>query len=132
LYFFSEETSQHSQDVAQDPRAAAAIYPECHDWREIRGLQLRGNVRRVDRGPEWEAAWALYAAKFPFVGELKDAVARNTLYVFEPNWVRLVDNRKGFGFKEVSAMSDRAGRDLERPPRRAILYSGPGRSGGFG
>jgi uncharacterized protein YhbP (UPF0306 family) len=100
LYFFSDPGSQHGQDIKGRPEAFCAIYPECHDWRDIRGLQLRGRVRRVEPGPEWAAAWELYAAKFPFVSELKEAVARNALYVFETRWARLVDNRRGFGFKE--------------------------------
>ena len=100
LYFFSDPGSQHSRNTAQNPQAAAAIYPEVHDWRDIRGLQLRGRVRVVEPGLEWEAAWELYTAKFPFVSELRAVVASNTLYVFEPRWVRLVDNRRGFGFKE--------------------------------
>jgi uncharacterized protein YhbP (UPF0306 family) len=100
LYFFSDETSQHSQDAAHHPQAAITIYPECRDWQEIRGLQMRGTVRAVETGPEWDAAWTIYAAKYPFVSELKAVVERNRLYVFEPQWVRLVDNRQGFGFKK--------------------------------
>jgi uncharacterized protein YhbP (UPF0306 family) len=100
LYFFSDAGSRHSQDAERDRRAAAAIYPECRDWQDIRGLQLRGEVRAVEPGPEWEAAWEIYTAKFPFVSELKAVVARNNLFVFEPNWIRLIDNRQGFGFKE--------------------------------
>lgn len=100
LYFFSDPASQHSLDLERDPRAAAAIYPECDGWQEIRGLQLRGQVHRVPPGAEWDAAWACYAARFPFVHALKAIVARNTLYVFIPHWVRLVDNRRGFGFKQ--------------------------------
>jgi uncharacterized protein YhbP (UPF0306 family) len=100
LYFFSDAGSRHSEDTQRDRRAAAAIYPQCRDWQEIRGLQMRGEVRAVEHGPEWDAAWEIYEAKFPFVIELRAVVALNTLYVFEPHWVRLVDNRQGFGFKE--------------------------------
>jgi hypothetical protein len=100
LYFFSDPQSQHSLDLARDPHAAAAIYPECRDWQDIRGLQLHGEILPVPPGPEWDAAWELYAAKFPFVSELKAAVERNALYVFIPHWARLVDNRRGFGFKQ--------------------------------
>lgn len=100
LYFFSDVSSQHSLDLTHDPRAAAAIYPECHDWQDIRGLQLRGEVRPVPLGMEWDHAWELYVAKFPFVMELKAIVERNTLYAFIPSWVRQVDNRRGFGFKQ--------------------------------
>ncbi len=100
LYFFSDPESQHSLDISGDPRAAAAIYPECHSWQEIRGLQLRGDVQLVPPGTEADIAWTLYRAKFPFVEELKEVVMRTTLYVFVPRWIRLVDNRQGFGFKQ--------------------------------
>jgi uncharacterized protein len=100
FYFFSDPESQHAQDIAIDPRAAAAFYPEGTDWQDIRGVQMRGRVLAVSRGPEWEAAWERYAAKFPFVRSLKAVVARNELFVFVPHWVRMVDNQRGFGFKQ--------------------------------
>ena len=99
FYFFSDVQSQHGQDLALRPRCATAIHPECQDWQDIHGLQLRGEVRPVQVGPEWEHAWSVYTAKFPFVSELRELVARNQFYVFIPDWVRLVDNRRGFGFK---------------------------------
>jgi uncharacterized protein YhbP (UPF0306 family) len=100
LYFFSGEDSRHGQDLAADPRLAAAIYPECFGWQAIRGLQLRGTARPVPPGAEWEAGWQCYTTKFPFVVEMKEAVASTRLYIFVPQWVRLVDNRQGFGFKQ--------------------------------
>ncbi|HSF81225.1 MAG TPA: pyridoxamine 5'-phosphate oxidase family protein [Anaerolineales bacterium] len=100
LYFFSDPDSQHCLDVSANPRAAAACYPECQGWQDIRGLQMRGQVRLIEYGTEWEHAWACYTAKFPFVKTLRAIVARNALYVFVPHWIRLVDNRRGFGFKQ--------------------------------
>ena len=82
FYFFSDVESQHSRDIQSDPRAAAAIYPECKSWQEIRGLQMRGTVQRVAEGAPWQAAWQCYTNKFPFVLGLESVVARNTLYVF--------------------------------------------------
>jgi len=105
LYFFSDPSSQHIQDAMASQRAAAAIYPACYDYQDIRGLQLHGLVRLVERGAEWDLAWDLYQAKFPFVRHLKPVVARNSLYVFSPSWVRLVDNRRGFGFKQEWRLS---------------------------
>lgn len=99
LYFFSTPDSQHAQHLEGNPEAAAAIYPECWGWQEIRGLQLRGKALLVEPGAAREAAWRLYAAKFPFVHELESALSRNHLYVFIPEWIRLVDNQRGFGFK---------------------------------
>jgi uncharacterized protein YhbP (UPF0306 family) len=100
LYFFSDPASQHSQNLGRDPRAAAAFYPESQDWQEIRGVQLRGEACPLPGGEAWNAGWKCYAGKFPFVEGLKLIVARNTLYRFDPAWIRMVDNRRGFGFKE--------------------------------
>jgi len=100
LYFFSESKSQHSQDINHNPNCAITIYPECMDWRDIRGLQLRGQVKKLPAGQEWQAAWELYVMKFPFVSKLEAIVRRNALYHFSPEWVRLVDNRRWFGYKK--------------------------------
>jgi uncharacterized protein YhbP (UPF0306 family) len=100
LYFFSETKSQHSQHIAQNPKVAAAIYPECEGWRDIKGLQLRGEVHFVESTAEWDSVWEQYQVKFPFVRALKAVVAQNQLYGFIPSWIRLVDNSQGFGFKK--------------------------------
>ncbi len=100
LYFFSETKSAHSQHIAKNPQAAAAIYPVCEGWKDIKGLQLRGEVHLVASEIEWDSAWEQYQVKFPFVRALKMVMVRNQMYVFIPNWIRLVDNSQGFGFKE--------------------------------
>jgi uncharacterized protein YhbP (UPF0306 family) len=104
LYFFSAPGSQHSLDLSANPRVAATIHPLVEGWREIRGLQLRGEAHPIPLGAEWERAWARYLVKFPFTGELQGVIAsktaRNTLYTFRPDWVRWIDNRRGFGHKE--------------------------------
>ena len=109
IYFFSELDSRHSRDISATSLGAAAIYPDTHDWGQIRGLQMHGRVHPVPDGVKWERAWQGYLKKFPFVGELKEVVAKNTLYVFTPTWVRMVDNRQGFGYKqEWSFLNERA------------------------
>ncbi len=99
-YFFSERKSQHSQQIANNPKVAAAIYPECEGWQGIKGLQLRGEVCLVESSQAWDSAWGFYQVKFPFVRALKAVVAKNKLYIFIPSWIRLVDNSQGFGFKK--------------------------------
>ena len=100
LYFYSDESSLHCQHIAQNPKAAAAIYPECQGWRDIKGLQLRGQVLPIESATERENAWVKYQHKFPFVRSLKAIVAQNQLYAFIPDWIRLVDNAREFGFKK--------------------------------
>jgi uncharacterized protein YhbP (UPF0306 family) len=99
-FFFSENHTRHSRDIRENPRVAVSIYPQCQDWREIRGLQMHGQVSPVKQGTDWESGWKLYSQKFPFVANLKAIVLKNSLYVFTPNWIRLVDNRLGFGYKK--------------------------------
>ena len=100
LYFFSDPISQHGLDIAHNPRAAVTIHPESQGWEDIYGLQMRGEVQRVEPGLSWDGAWEKYVAKFPFVAGLKAVVERNQLFVFLPRWIRLVDNRRGFGYQE--------------------------------
>lgn len=100
FYFFSDANSQHVRDIAHDPHTAAALYPACFDWRDIRGIQMRGLARLVNSPAEWESAWNLYQSKFPFVSALREIVARNQLYCFFPTWIRLLDNSRGLGFKQ--------------------------------
>ena len=100
LYFFSDEKSQHCQNFAHNPHVAAAIYPECAGWQDIKGLQIRGEVRWVESPEVWDSAWEEYQRKFRFVRTLKAVVAQNKMYVLIPSWIRLVDNSQGFGFKK--------------------------------
>jgi 4-hydroxy-3-polyprenylbenzoate decarboxylase len=100
LYFFSSLDSQHGRDLAANPAAALTLSPLVEGWRDIYGLQMRGEAQPVSAGPQWEHAFQLYLDRFPFAANLKQELARNTLYVFTPRWLRLVDNWRGFGFKE--------------------------------
>ena len=89
-----------SRDLIRDRGAAVAFHPGCEGWEDIRGLQMRGEVQPLQPVGDWDRALDVYVDKFPFVSDLEDVVAQNQLYVFVPRWIRWVDNRKGFGFKE--------------------------------
>lgn len=99
LIFFSDPTTLHVRHVVERVEAAATIYPSIDDWMEIRGLQVAGTVERIHSGDTWERAWAAYVAKFPFVADLRPIVDASWLLVLVPTWIRLIDNRRGFGFK---------------------------------
>jgi uncharacterized protein YhbP (UPF0306 family) len=100
LYFFSDPDSQHSRDMERDPRAAATIHAERENWELILGLQTRGVCSEVSSPVVWQQAWESYLEKFPFVKELEEVIKVNQLYRFTPSWIRLVDNKQGFGFKQ--------------------------------
>jgi uncharacterized protein YhbP (UPF0306 family) len=106
LVFFSAPESRHSQDIAAHPTAAGEIHAENHSWREIQGLQLHGEVQSIESKTEWEQGWQVYLQKFPFVSGLKIIVQKNKLYCFSVHWLRLVDNRRRFGFKQEWESND--------------------------
>jgi len=103
LYFVSSEDAAHSQHITQRPDAALTVYH--HDDTEpgtIRGLQLQGRVSVVTDEREQDTALTQYLSKFSFIAnshKLRGAVERQTLYCFTPTWLRLIDNRRGFGWK---------------------------------
>jgi uncharacterized protein YhbP (UPF0306 family) len=100
FYFFSSLNSQHSIDIEDNPQAAAAIYRECTNWQDIQGLQIRGFIEIVSTLPGKMYAWKIFSKKFPFVINLKQIIQQNRFYVFKAQWIRLIDNRLGFGFKQ--------------------------------
>jgi uncharacterized protein YhbP (UPF0306 family) len=100
IYFFSDAESQHTLDISHEPRAAITVSGEHDGWQKIHGLQMRGIITAIQSKGEWQKAWDLYQTKFPFVINLQEIVVINQMYVFKPHWIRLIDNRKGFGFKQ--------------------------------
>lgn len=105
MYWVSSPTSQHSENLTADPRAAVTVYAHDDRAESIHGLQLRGSVAavRAERNDaEWNRVWELYTEKFAFVAsnpQLRAAVEQQRFYAFTPTWLRWIDNREAFGFK---------------------------------
>ena len=110
LYFVSDHRTRHGRDLAADARVAAAINPDCDNWNDVRGLQLEGRVEVLD-GAARLAGLAHYLAKFHDVKALFEAprdrneetIAQRlkaaNLYRLQPDYVRLIDNSRWFGYK---------------------------------
>jgi uncharacterized protein YhbP (UPF0306 family) len=99
LVFLSDPNSQHSRNLQADPRCGAALYPPAADWRALRGLQMRGRARSLTEA-ESPHALQIYLRRFPFAAELAQAVDSAAAYCFQPGWIRRIDNRLGFGFRQ--------------------------------
>ncbi|MGB9616415.1 MAG: pyridoxamine 5'-phosphate oxidase family protein [Desulfomonilaceae bacterium] len=108
LLFFSSPTSRHSQILAQNPQASAAIYGDYTDWKWIKGIQMEGVVNQVSSPVAFTQALATYVKRHPFVKEMmKDPrtlssallgkSSRVSLYIFHPRTIRYLDNSVGFG-----------------------------------
>lgn len=108
LYFVSDERTRHARDIAVRPGVVAAIHPDCRAWSEVRGVQMSGQVQALS-GVQRDAGLHCYLAKFPEIRTLLEAPAGDqerliaarlrtaTLYRLRPDWIRLIDNRDGFG-----------------------------------
>jgi uncharacterized protein len=99
LLFLSDPASAHGLDLARDPRTSAALYPGETDWRSLRGAQMKGHAERL-QGEASESALTTYRQRISIAAELEATVARSAVYRFIPAWVRLIDNRRGFGHRE--------------------------------
>lgn len=110
LYFVSDPRTRHGRDLVATGRAAGSLHADCDDWMDIRGLQLEGAVS-ILAGDARDVALACYLAKFPRIRSLyerpRDAresliaerLRQATLFRLQPERIRLIDNRRGFGFK---------------------------------
>jgi uncharacterized protein YhbP (UPF0306 family) len=100
LIFLSEPGSRHCQHIASHPQVAVTIHADGQRWQHITGVQLHGRAEMA--GPD---ARDIYLARFPFVylartGPLARAMKKVEFYQIVPTWIRLIDNRLGFGHKE--------------------------------
>lgn len=106
LLFVSSDKSAHSQHVARDPAAAMTIYAhtdEASGPAAIHGLQLHGRCEIITGADAMKHAWEMYIRRFTFIADnhvLAQRVKQEPLYRFIPTWLRWIDNRRGFGFKQ--------------------------------
>lgn len=103
LYWLSSAESLHSREIARTGEAAAAVFRPSRRWMELRGVQIRGRAARVRKS---RAIVEKYRAKFGLGSELDPVIAKSSLYVLQPRWMRLIDNRRGFGWNMEWEFSD--------------------------
>jgi uncharacterized protein len=118
LIWISDSASRHSIHIASRPEVAATIAFDYHDFVEIEGLQVFGRARRIADGAQRLRARDRLHARYPFLErilgvpqQLRAAYDRAQIYRLEPARIVLIDNRRGFGSKEVL--------DLDASPSRS-------------
>lgn len=99
LYWFSSPSSLHSSNAARTPQASVAIYAATDQWQQIRGVQMRGTVHKVTQRAERRKISKEYRTRFNLGIMFRAVMAKSSLYVFRPCWVRYLDNARRFGFK---------------------------------
>ena len=116
LYFISDATTRHIQNAINNPKAAVSIFEQNQSWQSIRGVQIEGNVSRVSDKKRKQIE-TLYCEKFTFLKNILEAVddedakrvkqrfQSSKFYAVTPDFVRFIDNSRGFGFKEEYYLS---------------------------
>ncbi len=110
LYFVSDRRTRHAHDMAGQPHVALAVNADPDNWNDVRGLQMEGVAAKVT-GAERVKAMALYLAKFASVKALfeeprsadeqtiAERLKNADFWRVTPRFIRLIDNRRGFGFR---------------------------------
>jgi uncharacterized protein len=103
LYVMTDPATRHGQAMLATGEVAGTVQLDRQQWHEIQGVQFRGRCRPLG-GEERGQAWELYTARFPFLqrgdAALTRELAKTAMWRVEPTWMRLIDNRLGFGHKE--------------------------------
>jgi uncharacterized protein len=101
FYVLTDPGTRHGRALLANTAVAGTIQRDRQSWQEITGVQFRGRCRLLT-GDERDRAWQVYTARFPFLltDKFTPALAKTELWCLEPEWMRLIDNRLGFGHKE--------------------------------
>ena len=107
LLFVSSENSHHIQIIQQNPCVAGTIHGEYRSWREIKGVQMIGQVSPVSRLGEKSVASRIFCGKYDFAKELIEnfefifSKSKRALsfYKLQPSTIYYIDNSIKFGEK---------------------------------
>lgn len=89
--FNSEEKTRHAQEMMQNPNVACGIALETRLIGKIQGVQICGKARLGEDGDR-----EIYLKRFPFA-----VMMPLKIWVLEPTFIKLTDNRLGFGKKLI-------------------------------
>lgn len=95
IVFTSDKTTKHIQDVEQQQCVSGAIALETSVVGKIRGIQFTGIIKELD-GKELSKAKKAYLSKFPIA-----ILMKTTLWGIVPDFIKMTDNRLGFGKKLI-------------------------------
>jgi hypothetical protein len=106
LFWLSSQSSLHSQNLKRTPMAAVTIYRHTENWKEIRGVQLRGSVTVIADPGRRRALIETYCERFQLGVLFTAAISQCSLYALRPVYFRYIDNSRVFGHKFEIALED--------------------------
>jgi uncharacterized protein YhbP (UPF0306 family) len=99
LFWLSSEASLHSGNLRRIPRAAITIYRHAVNWKDIRGVQMRGSVAVIADPKLRSTIVKTYCQLFQLNADFRLVIRRCALYKFKPDFIRYIDNSESFGAK---------------------------------
>ncbi len=93
IVFTTDPVTRHGREMLASPMVSAGIVLETKVIGKIRGVQLTGRAEPVDEGVAMKYRSA-YLKRFPFA-----VVVKLDLWVLKMDYVKMTDNRMGFGRK---------------------------------
>jgi uncharacterized protein YhbP (UPF0306 family) len=75
------------------------VYRHAANWREIRGVQMRGSAQVVSDPLRRKALVDRYCERFALSALFRPIVAQSVLYELRPDFFRYLDNSRRFGYK---------------------------------
>jgi uncharacterized protein YhbP (UPF0306 family) len=93
--FTSDVNTKHIQDLADGNRVAGSVVLETSVIGKIQGVQFTGTlIETTDKNKKYVSM--AYLKRFPFT-----AVMETKLWVLELDYIKMTDNRLGFGKKLI-------------------------------
>ena len=93
--FTSDDATKHVQDVAVNSKVAGSVVLETKTVGKIRGIQFRG-IMEIPQNELASKVKKAYLKKFPFA-----VLMKTTLWILRPSYIKMTDNRLGFGKKLI-------------------------------
>ena len=98
LVFVSSEKSEHIVNSKNNNSCAVTIQEDGLELNVIKGIQIKGNIILAN-----EKYWNDYLERYDYIksdSTLSKALEKVKLYELKIEWVRIIDNTKGFGNRE--------------------------------
>jgi len=99
LYWLSSAKSAHSANLRANPAVAASVFRHTEKWKEICGVQMRGQAIAIPDPERRKALVKIYCERFGLGSVLRLVIGKATLYQFQPEWFRYIDNSKRLGYR---------------------------------
>lgn len=93
--FTSDDKTKHVNDVLSNANVAGSVVLETNTVGKIQGIQFCGKMELPEKELAKKANKA-YLKRFPYA-----VLMKTSLWVLHPNYIKMTDNRLGFGKKLI-------------------------------